>query len=83
MSIIQCENPYDLAVSVESERLWFEALIGAILVEKVDCKEVGLILFQIVEDVIGTAIDGDFILQVSSAAVDGELNWTVQSVHQV
>jgi hypothetical protein len=83
LSNIQYEKPYDLALSVESERLRFEVLIRATLVEKADCKEVGLILFQIVEDVIGTSIDVDFILQVSSAAVDGELNWTVQSVHQV
>jgi hypothetical protein len=83
MSIVQIENPYDLALSVESERLRFEALIRATLVEKADCKEVGLILFQIVEDVICTSSDDAFILQVSSAAVDGELNWTVQVVHQV
>jgi hypothetical protein len=83
MSIIQYENPYDLALSVESERLRFEALIRATLVDKADCKEVGLILFQIVEDVIGTAIDDDFILKGRTTAVDGELNGTVQSVHQV
>ena len=83
MSIVQNENPYALALSVESERLRFEALIRATLVDKADCKEVGLIPFQIVEDVIGTTIDVDFILKGRTTAVDGKLNWTVQGVNQV